>query len=101
MANFHPDLYVWLCKNYKEQPEKAQELMNFLGAASMVECQVYPVNSKYHMNLVGVPMTLQSRRQDYKLLTGSKNLISSASLSSLAVSFTSLAYSIASVTASC
>ena len=39
MANFHPDLYVWLCKNYKEQPEKAQELMNFLGAASMVECR--------------------------------------------------------------
>ena len=71
---FHPDLYVWLCKNYKEQPEKAQELMNFLGAASMVECQVYPVNSKYHMNLVGVPMTLQSRKQDYKLLTGSKKL---------------------------
>ena len=56
------------------EPEKAQELMNFLGAASMVECQVYPVNSKYHMNLVGVPMTLQSRRQDYKLLTGSKKL---------------------------
>ncbi len=25
MANFHPDLYVWLCKNYKKQPEKAQE----------------------------------------------------------------------------
>ena len=61
-------------RTIKEQPEKAQELMNFLGAASMVECQVYPVNSKYHMNLVGVPMTLQSRRQDYKLLTGSKKL---------------------------
>ena len=26
------------------------------------------------MNLVGVPMTLQSRRQDYKLLTGSMKL---------------------------
>lgn len=48
--------------------------MNFLGAASMVECQVYPVNSKYHMNLVGVPMNLLSRRQDYRLLTGSKKL---------------------------
>lgn len=23
MANFHPDLYVWLCKNYKTQPEKS------------------------------------------------------------------------------
>ena len=73
MANFHPDLYVWLCKN-KRAAGESTGAMNFLGAASMVECQVYPVNSKYHMNLVGVPMTLQSRKQDYKLLTGSKKL---------------------------
>lgn len=74
MANFHPDLYSWLCKNFDKEPERAEVMMNFLGAASMVECQVYPVNSKYHMNLVGVPMTLHSRRQDCTLLTGSKKL---------------------------
>ncbi len=54
-----------------QRKHRSHELL--LGAASMVECQVYPVNSKYHMNLVGVPMTLQSRRQDYKLLQEARN----------------------------
>lgn len=74
MANFHADLYVWLLDNYKTEPERAQEMMNFLGAASMVECQVYPVNCKYHMQLEGVPILTKSRRQDDALLTGSKKL---------------------------
>lgn len=74
MANFHADLYVWLVDHYREEPERAKIMMNFLGAASMTECQVYPVNSKYHMNLEGVSMTTRSRRQDQNLLTGSKKL---------------------------
>lgn len=74
MANFHADLYVWLVDHYKEEPERAQTMMNFLGAASMTECQVYPVNSKYHMQLEGIQMTTNSRRQDASLLTGSKKL---------------------------
>ena len=72
MANFHPDLYVWLCKNYDKEPERAEIMMNYLGAASTFECQVYPCNSKYHMNLEGVKMTTKSRRQDDRLLTGSR-----------------------------
>ena len=51
MANFHADMYGWLCKNFKEQPEKAELMQAFLGFASVIECQVYPVNAKYHMNL--------------------------------------------------
>lgn len=51
MANFHADLYVWLVKNYEKEPERAKLMMDFLGAASLVECQVYPVNCKYHMQL--------------------------------------------------
>lgn len=74
MANFHADLYVWLCANYEKEPERAQTMMNFLGAASMTECQVYPVNSKYHMNLVGVPMEIITRTKDASLLTGSKRM---------------------------
>lgn len=74
MANFHADLYVWLLDNYKTEPERAQEMMNFLGAASMVECQVYPVNCKYHMQLEGIQILTKSRRQDDALLTGSKKL---------------------------
>lgn len=74
MANFHTRLYAWLVDNFDKEPERAQELMNFLGAASMVECQVYPVNAKYHMNLMGVKMDLMTRTKDASLLTGSKKL---------------------------
>lgn len=74
MANFHPDLYSWLCRNFEKEPERAEEMMNFLGAASTIECQVYPVNSKYHMQLEGLSITTKSRRQDDTLLTGSRKL---------------------------
>ncbi len=74
MANFHPDLYVWLVNNFEKEPEKAKVMSDFLGAASMAECQVYPVNSKYHMNLEGVKMTTKSRTQDDALLTASRKL---------------------------
>ena len=74
MANFHTRLYAWLCANWDKEPERAERMMAFLGAASLVECQVYPVNAKYHMNLVGVPMTLVTRTKDPALLTGSRRL---------------------------
>lgn len=74
MANFHTRMYAWLCANWDKEPERAEQMMAFLGAASMVECQVYPVNAKYHMNLVGVPMTLMTRTKDPALMTGSRRL---------------------------
>ena len=74
MANFHADMYGWLCKNFKEQPEKAELMQAFLGFASVIECQVYPVNAKYHMNLEGVPMTHNCRNKDKNDLTGSRKL---------------------------
>ena len=74
MANFHPDLYVWLCRNFEKEPERAEIMMNYLGAASTFECQVYPCNSKYHMKLEGVNITTKSRRQDDALLTPNRLL---------------------------
>lgn len=74
MANFHADMYGWLCKNYETQPKKAELMQAFLGFASVIECQVYPVNAKYHMNLEGVPMTLHCRNKDKNELTGSRKL---------------------------
>lgn len=47
MANFHADLYVWLCENYETYPDKARLVADFLTVASMIERQVYPVNAKY------------------------------------------------------
>ena len=30
----------------------------------MIEMRLYPVSAKYHMNLVGIPMSLLSRSSD-------------------------------------
>lgn len=74
MANFHADLYVWLCRNYRREPERAAKMQDFLGAASLVECQVYPVNAKYHMQLEGLQMSTSCRTKDAAELTESKQM---------------------------
>jgi hypothetical protein len=42
MTHFHSDLYVWICKHWKDEPERARELQEFLGLASVIEFQLYP-----------------------------------------------------------
>jgi len=64
MANYHPDLWVWLCENYDRQPEKAELLMPLLSIMSGAEGCCHPIGAKYHMNLVDVPMTINSRAKD-------------------------------------
>ena len=61
MANFHPDLLVWMYENYRQQPEKAHQLSAMLSVMSMAEGCQHPIGAKYHMNLVGVPMELRCR----------------------------------------
>lgn len=64
MANFHPDLYVWLCKRWSAEPDRVEELQAFLGLASVLEYQLYPVNAMYALSLEGLPFQLVSRRAD-------------------------------------
>lgn len=47
MANFHPDLYCWLVKNY--QKKEADYLSAFLTVSALIERQVYPLNAKYNL----------------------------------------------------
>ena len=61
MANYHPDLLVWMYENYRQQPEKARQLSAMLSVMSMAEGCQHPIGAKYHMNLVGVPMELRCR----------------------------------------
>lgn len=74
MANFHADLYVWLCKNYREEPEKARILADFLTIASMIERQVYPVNAKYCQKQLGNFSSLYTRTKEEKLLNDTGKL---------------------------
>lgn len=63
MGNFHPSLYVWLYENWQQYPEQAKRLQDFLGLASVIEQQCYPINAKYHCQLEGLPVKLYSRRR--------------------------------------
>lgn len=74
MTHFHSDLYVWLCEHWKDQPERAAELQEFLGLASVIEYQLYPVNAMYSLQLEGLPIKLASRRADARQFTESMKL---------------------------
>lgn len=64
MANFHPDIYKWCYDHKDSDPEKARLVADFLTAAAMIEMRIYPVNAKYHQQLVDVPMNVFSRSAD-------------------------------------
>lgn len=64
MTNFHADLYAWICANWRNEPKRAEELQAFLGLASMVEYQLYPVNAMHALTTEGLPFHLVSRRAD-------------------------------------
>ena len=74
MANFHPEIYSWLCKNFEKEPEKAKKVQAFLGFASLAECQLYPVNAKYYLSLEGVPMGYNCRSKDASAFTLSRRM---------------------------
>ena len=63
MANFHPDLYVWLCDNFDRFPKEASLLEDFLTMASFIEGQYYPVNAKYALCQMGI-MGMATRTKD-------------------------------------
>lgn len=68
MANFHPEIYVWLCSHYME--ENAREVNDILSINALIEKQLYPVNAKWHLReLEGLPMEIDARAQDCRRMT--------------------------------
>ena len=49
MANFHPELYGWLYRNFASKPELAQRISDFLAVSSACEGRMYPDNAKYYL----------------------------------------------------
>lgn len=49
MANFHPELYVWLCNNYNKNPKEAQKVADLLSMMAWTENPVYPCTAKYYL----------------------------------------------------
>lgn len=70
MANYHPELYVWLYENYKKNPQKAEELQSVIGTAGFTEVGLpYPLTAKYHMCLEGLVTENIARNRKSEELT--------------------------------
>ncbi len=62
MANFHPQLYVWLCHHFAEDSGKAEAAADFCSMTAFTESLAYPITAKYHLSAIeGIPMTLHAR----------------------------------------
>ena len=64
MTNFHPELYVWLCENWKTQPEKAIVVSDYLSTASLAEHLDYPICAKDYQLSIGNFKTVASRTRE-------------------------------------
>lgn len=53
MTNFHPELYVWLCDNWRNEPEKAEIVAAYLSTASLAEYLDYPICAKDYQKSIG------------------------------------------------
>ncbi len=53
MTNFHPELYVWLCKHWQDEPEKALIVSDYLSTASLAEYLDYPICAKDYQLSIG------------------------------------------------
>ncbi|MEG1263870.1 MAG: dihydrodipicolinate synthase family protein [Clostridia bacterium] len=68
MANFHPEVYVWLTRNiHHENAPMVQDLMTL---SSLIERQCYPVSAKFHLREIEkLPIQTTCRVRDDALLT--------------------------------
>lgn len=76
MANFHPELYVWLHQHYQLLAEEADLLEDILSMAAFTEALPYPVTAKHYLSQYeGIPMTAISRSCGRELETYDKLIL--------------------------
>ena len=76
MANFHPELYVWLMEHYDSDDERVNIIQAFLALYAFTEAMDYPVTAKYHMKKYsGIDILPDSRWRDKKAFTEYQRLV--------------------------
>jgi 4-hydroxy-tetrahydrodipicolinate synthase len=53
-SNYFPQLYSWMCKNWKNEPELAVELQEFFIKARKIIDHKYPLSSKEYLLMKGI-----------------------------------------------
>ena len=69
MANMQCGLYVRLCSAFETNPKAMAELSDALTLCALIERQCYPVNAKYYLRRLGLPLTLRCRTKNEAELT--------------------------------
>lgn len=64
MLNFFPKLYSEICKNYSDTTGGVEKLQDLSCVLSMIELQMYPINAKYHLKKLGLPMEIYTKSRD-------------------------------------
>ncbi|MDO4618117.1 MAG: dihydrodipicolinate synthase family protein [Clostridia bacterium] len=75
MANFHPDLLVWLFENFENQPEKSEILSDALSMSAFTESPAYPSTAKHYLSYEGFDMDIFSRSSSPENLTSYQKLV--------------------------
>ncbi len=66
MANFHPNLYVWLYENWRTDPLRSERLQNYLSVAALAESLSYPICAKDFQVSIGNFTTTRCRAVESK-----------------------------------
>ena len=67
MANFWPDLHVWLCRSFKNAPDAAARLQRFLTVIKPAALNKYIASAKSYVGMLGLPITAVCRAKTEKL----------------------------------
>lgn len=63
-ANFFPELYVWLCREFEAQPDAAADLQRFLSVAQKVVASKYKASAKKYLAMQGMDIGAVCRDMD-------------------------------------
>ncbi|MCB8878036.1 dihydrodipicolinate synthase family protein [Acidisoma silvae] len=66
-TNIHPDLYAWMYRSWRSQPDLAEALSASLSVASVSELMGYPALAKLYLQKLGVLDSIRCRSIDYDI----------------------------------
>lgn len=69
MANFYPEIYVHLANIWRSESEKAKLIQDLICVSAFIERQWYPVNAKYHLKRMGLPIGIYTRSKTHRNLS--------------------------------
>ena len=60
-ASFYPSLLAWLCENFKNEPEKADELQRLFSISDRLALHMFPASAKLFLGMCGLSVTAACR----------------------------------------